>query len=43
MVVTLEPGIFILGWGGTRLEGNYLVGSTGSRRLDRFPSELIVC
>lgn len=43
MVVTLEPGIFIPGWGGMRLEGNYVIGAMASRRLDCFASELIVC
>jgi Xaa-Pro aminopeptidase len=43
MVVTLEPGIYLPGWGGMRLEGNYAIIETGARRLDRFPSELIVC
>ncbi len=43
MVVTLEPGIYIAGWGGMRLEGNWLITASGARRLDRFPSELIEC
>ncbi|TEU12779.1 MAG: aminopeptidase P family protein [Anaerolineales bacterium] len=43
MVVTLEPGIFIPGWGGMRLEGDYVIGATGARRLDHFPSELTEC
>ena len=43
MVLTLEPGIYIPGWGGMRLEGNYLITADGARRLDRFPSRLIAC
>jgi Xaa-Pro aminopeptidase len=43
MIVTLEPGIYIEGWGGMRLEGNYLITDSGFRRLDRYPSRLIVC
>jgi Xaa-Pro aminopeptidase len=43
MIVTLEPGIYLPGWGGMRLEGNYVITAAGARRLDRFPSELIVC
>ena len=43
MIVTLEPGIYIEGWGGMRLEGNYVIGEAGPRRLDHFPSQLTVC
>jgi Xaa-Pro aminopeptidase len=43
MIVTLEPGIYIPGWGGMRLEGNFVIEPNGPRRLDHFPSELIVC
>lgn len=32
-VVTIEPGIYIDGWGGLRLEDNYLIIDGGSRRL----------
>ena len=41
--LTLEPGIYIEGWGGMRLEGNYVINDDGVRRLDTFPSELTVC
>jgi len=37
MILTLEPGIYLPGWGGMRLEGNYLLESAGHRRLDQFP------
>lgn len=40
MVITLEPGIYIPGWGGMRLEGNWLITPDGARRLDRFPDRL---
>jgi Xaa-Pro aminopeptidase len=43
MVVTLEPGIYSAGWGGMRLEGNYVITAGGARRLDRFPSQLTSC
>jgi Xaa-Pro aminopeptidase len=43
MIVTLEPGIYIPGWGGMRLEGNYVIEANGARRLDHFPSDLVVC
>ena len=41
MIVALEPGLYVPGWGGMRLEGNYLITATGFERLDRFPSKLI--
>ena len=43
MVVTLEPGIYIPGWGGMRLERNYFVEANGPRTLDRFPLDLCEC
>ena len=32
-VVTVEPGIYIQGWGGLRLEDNYLIIDRGAKRL----------
>jgi Xaa-Pro aminopeptidase len=43
MIITLEPGIYLPGWGGMRLEGNYLIQEDGARRLDQFPSDIITC
>ncbi len=43
MTATLEPGIYIPGWGGMRLEGNYVLAGTGIRRFDAYPSALTVC
>lgn len=43
MILTLEPGLYFDGWGGMRLEGNYVITARGARRLDRFPSTLAVC
>jgi Xaa-Pro aminopeptidase len=43
MVLALEPGIYIPGWGGMRLESTYLIEAQGARRLDQFPRELIAC
>ena len=37
-VVTLEPGLYVPGIGGLRLEHNYLITETGSRCLS--PHEL---
>jgi Xaa-Pro aminopeptidase len=40
MVITLEPGIYIPGWGGMRLEGNWAITADGARRLDRYPDRI---
>jgi Xaa-Pro aminopeptidase len=43
MTVAVEPGLYMQGIGGMRLEGNYLVTPDGNERLDAFPSTLIEC
>ena len=43
MVMTLEPGIYIPGWGGMRVERNYVIEASGVRILDKFPTEIAVC
>lgn len=43
MMLTLEPGIYIPGWGGMRIESNYLIGANGPQKLDHFPIEICVC
>ncbi len=37
MVITLEPGIYLAGWGGMRLEDNFLVTAEGCRSLSHYP------
>ena len=37
MVVTIEPGVYLPGWGGIRLEDDYLVTEGGSVRLSTLP------
>ena len=43
MIVTLEPGIYIPGWGGMRVESNFLIEQGGPRRLDTYPLEITIC
>lgn len=40
MVLTIEPGIYLPGWGGVRLEDDVLVTSTGAEVLSILPSSL---
>ena len=43
MVVTLEPGIYLPGEGGMRLEDDFLVTATGGERISTIPLELYEC
>ena len=41
MTITIEPGIYIPGWGGIRIEDTVLVTEDGYRTLTSFPKELM--
>lgn len=41
--VTIEPGVYIPGAFGVRIEDDYLVLDSGCERLTHAPSELVVC
>jgi len=40
MIVTIEPGVYIEGWGGVRLEELVLVTETGANPLTAAPYDL---
>jgi Xaa-Pro aminopeptidase len=40
MVITLEPAIYLPGWGGIRLEDDVLVTETAGERLSSLSLEL---
>lgn len=43
MVLTVEPGIYIPGWGGVRVEDDVLVTQSGCEILTKSPRALVAC
>ena len=41
-VITMEPGIYIPGFGGVRIEDMLYLGPDGKRDLTEFPKELMI-
>jgi Xaa-Pro aminopeptidase len=41
-VITIEPGIYISGWGGVRIEDDVVVTRTGGKVLNKAPKNLLV-
>ena len=41
MVLTLEPGVYVPGEGGMRLEDNFVVTADGCRCLNSYPRRLV--
>ena len=42
MVFTIEPGIYLPGWGGVRIEDLVVATSDGCRLLSRVPKDLLI-
>jgi Xaa-Pro aminopeptidase len=41
MVLAIEPGCYIDGGGGLRVEDNFLITDTGAEKLSSFPDGIV--
>jgi Xaa-Pro aminopeptidase len=40
--MTIEPGIYIAGWGGVRIEDDIIIGKDGCEILNQTTKDLVV-
>ena len=41
-VMTIEPGIYLAGWGGVRIEDDVIIGNEGCEILNKTTKDLVV-
>lgn len=41
-IITMEPGVYLPGWGGMRIEDTVLITETGREVLTHFPTDLMI-
>ena len=40
--MTIEPGIYLAGWGGVRIEDDVIIGDEGCEILNKTTKDLVV-